>query len=417
MYIYCVTLGLPTLLKLSYRSIWSSRLRTIITITIIALGIMALVGINIVIDSMKGAINDSFSSMGAGTFRIDAQEEVQLRNQKSLENEQTPISQNEYQKFEELYQLPGTISVYFYSKSSVKASLGQNETNPNLGLIATDENYLIANDIELDYGRNFNEHEIRAGNNVCIIGNGVTKNLFDRPSTAIDTVIQLDGLPYKVIGIQEPKGGGMSRGADNSVLVTMLNSRQNFPSVSPEYLILVKSPEEISMSYSEDEATGIMRQARSLDPREGNNFTINTNKDLLKSLNENLSYVSLAAMVIGIITLISAAVGLMNIMLVSVVERTKEVGLQKAIGATSANIRNQFLTESILISLIGGLIGILMGIMISLVLSSILHTSFYLPWLWVGIGIAVCLVVGVIAGIYPALKASRLRPIEALRYE
>ncbi len=412
-----MNLGIDTLVKISFSSIWSSRLRTLITITIIALGIMALVGINIVIDSIKESITSSFSSLGVSTILIDAENKIEVGSNRSFSEIKTPIKEEEVESFKNLYELPAAISSYFWSKGGVKASFGETETNPSLDLLATDESYLETKDMKVLYGRNFTKSDTRSGTNVCLLGSGVAEKLFDNKQKAIDTFIHLDGKPYLVLAVLEPKGSSMGRSEDNSVLITQINAKTNYPSISPNYYILLKNKSGQSMGMVRDEATSAMRQARKRTPSENNNFNINTNDDLLKSMNENLNYVSIAAMLIGIITLISAAVSLMNIMLVSVTERTKEVGLQKAIGATSSNVRNQFLTESILISVLGGIAGILLGVLIALALSFYLKTDFSIPWMWISIGLSVCIAVGLMAGIYPARLASKLQPIEALRYE
>ncbi len=389
-----------------------------ITITIIALGIMALVGINIVIDSIRGSITSSFSTLGAGTIQIDAEEKIEVGNNRSLRQIKVPIKEEEIADFKKLYTLPAAISSFFRSKSSVKATFGDEETNPSLRIIATDEAYLETKDIKVRHGRNFSKNETRSGSNVCLLGNGVAEKLFDRTRDAVDTFVNVDGRPYLVLAVLEPKGSSMGgNSVDNSVLVTVLNARNAYPEITPMYNILLKNKSKYSIALVKDETTSAMRQARKLEPADPDDFNISSNDDLMKNMNENLEYVSIAAIVIGIITLISAGVSLMNIMLVSVTERTKEVGLQKAIGATSANIRNQFLTESLLISLLGGVAGIGLGILISLALSSFLHTPFQMPWLWVGVGLAVCVVVGLASGFYPARLASKLQPIEALRYE
>ncbi len=378
---------------------------------------MALVGINIVIGSIRGSITSSFATLGAGTIRIDAEEKIEVGNNRSLSEIKTPIKEEEVENFKKLYKLPAYISSYFWSKGSVKAVFGEEETNPSLNILATDESYLETKDIKVRYGRNFTKTDVRSGSNVCLLGSGVAEKLFDKTQQAVDTFIQLDGQPYLVLAVLESKGSSMGRSEDNSVLVTQLTARKNYPSITPSYYLLLKNNSNKPISLVKDEATSAMRQARKLTPSEVDNFNISSNDDLMKSMNENLDYVSLAAMVIGIITLLSAGVSLMNIMLVSVTERTKEVGLQKAIGATSANIRNQFLTESLLISLLGGIAGIMLGVLIALALSMFLHTDFTVPWGWVGIGLAVCVVVGLASGIYPAQLASKLQPIEALRYE
>jgi putative ABC transport system permease protein len=215
----------------------------------------------------------------------------------------------------------------------------------------------------------------------------------------------------------ESKGSSFIDRTDNMVLIPLNNARQRFNVSQKSYVISVWVNDINAIDIATDEAEGLMRNAKRLDAKHENNFSVNKNDAIATTLIDNLKYVTMAASVIGLITLLGAAIGLMNIMLVSVAERTREIGVSKAIGANSATIRMQFLTEAVIISLSGGMIGIITGILIGNTLSFFFHSPFIIPWLWIGIGISICMVVGLLAGIYPALKASRLNPINALRYE
>jgi len=204
---------------------------------------------------------------------------------------------------------------------------------------------------------------------------------------------------------------------DNMAIISLQNARQRFSISGKTFVISASIPDIKYMSLAIDEAEGMMRNVRKLSASEENNFTISKNDEIANSLIDNLKFVTLSASIIGLITLLGAAIGLMNIMLVSVAERTREIGLSKAIGATNATVRIQFLSEAVIISLKGGAIGIILGILIGNLLSLAFHSSFVMPWFWIGIGISICIIVGLLAGIYPALKASKLNPINALRYE
>ncbi len=411
------------IISLARKAIQSNRLRSNLTIAIIAIGITALIGIITVIEVLKGTIHTSFSSMGSNTFSISAQSFFtkggrhgrQKRVRQSEEDNRIKLS--DARRFQDVYPYPAISSLSLVATNTATVKRNTKKTNPNIVVMGTDEHYLTVSGTSLEAGRNFNTLDVSSGVNTCILGNGIAKQLFGKGNKAANGLIQIGDARYRVLGVMESKGASFINRTDNMILVTLANARQRFSLSNKSCIISIHVNDMKKMDYAIDEAEGTMRAIRRLKGYEENNFAINKNDEIANSLIENLSFVALAASLIGFITLLGAAIGLMNIMLVSVAERTREIGLSKAVGATDETIRRQFLIESVIISLTGGLIGIVVGILIGNLLSLAFGSAFIIPWLWIAIGLSICVAVGLLAGIYTALKAARLNPINALRYE
>jgi putative ABC transport system permease protein len=405
-------------IKISLVSIRGQLLRTVLTVLIIAFGIMALVGILTAIDAIKGSINSNFTRMGANTFTIrNRQTTIRIGQSGKKPKNYREINYREAERFVENFSFPATAAVSTFATPSATLKYRSEKTNPNIQIFGVDENYLSTSGYELEEGRNFSPQEILFGSHSIILGKDLIPILFKGKTTPIDKIISVGNGKYRVIGILKSKGNSSGFGGDKVCLLPLSNVRQYFPRPNMSYTISIVSPNTGMIETAVGEATGLFRMIRKVDSWEEDNFEITKSDSLANTLIDLIKYFTVGATFIGIITLLGAAIGLMNIMLVSVTERTREIGIRKSIGATKDVIRNQFLAEAIVICQIGGLVGIIFGIIIGNVISMLIGGSFIIPWLWIITGIAICFVVGVGAGIYPAIKASNLDPIDALRFE
>jgi putative ABC transport system permease protein len=403
--------------RISINSVKSNLLRTILTTLIIAFGIMALVGIRTAIESIKSSITSEFSSMGANTFTIQNRSSFNSGGRRHRAKNFSNITYRDALAFKERFNFPATVSISVFASGASTVRYDTKKTNPNIDVVGVDENYLASYGKELALGRNFTVQESDAGRYLAIIGKEVANKLFEPYEDPIGKIIAVGSARYKVVGVLESKGTGFGGGDDRTVYLTVNNVRTNFSAPWQSFEINVRPADINALDVAASEAEGLFRVIRGLSLSDATDFTIEKSDSLANMLISNLAVINMAATVIGIITLLGAAIALMNIMLVSVSERTREIGTRKAIGAKSTTIKQQFLFETIFIGQMGGVLGIILGVIVGNIMSVIIGSSFVIPWFWIITGIAVCFVVGVVSGYFPAVKASRLDPIEALRYE
>jgi len=405
---------------LAFRAIRNNMLRSVLTILIIGLGITALVGILTAIEVLKASIYSNFSSMGANSFKVTSDIIKKKKKKGGLRISVTDgkdITYAEAKSFKERFDFPSTVSLSVNCTGIATVHYGSEKTNPNVRVTGVDESYLAISDTKPVVGGNFTALDMQSGTYVCILGNGIAKKLFKNNwAKAVNEIVSVGDIKYRVIGVAESKGGSMVMNADNMVLIPIATARTVYGSDN-SFVINVKSPNVQLKDLASEEAEGLFRVVRKLPLGTENNFSINQNDSIAVTLLDVIKYVRWAAVLIGIITLLGSVIGLMNIMLVSVGERTREIGVSKALGARSSTIKQQFLTESIMISIMGGIIGVIFGMLVGNIFALIFKTGFIVPWAWIALGVSLCAVVGIISGIYPAIKASKLDPIVALRYE
>ncbi|MDA9804017.1 ABC transporter permease [Flavobacteriaceae bacterium] len=402
---------------IAINSIKTQLLRTILTVVIIGIGIWALVGILSSVEAMENSISGNFATMGSNTFNIQRYNFNVQRRGGEREKVNPIISYQNIREFIDIYEFPTTqTSISFRGTSGAEVKFESNKTDPEVQVLGINEYYLENTGTEIESGRNFNVFDIQNNNNVCIVGSDFLKSLFvnDNP---IGKRISIRGVKFKVIGVLESKGSTFGNNQDLRVLIPIQVARGIFtaPNINYTISIMVKNTE--MLNAAQDEAVVTFRNIRGLNPIEKNDFGMERSDDLINRITSITGYLEIAAWIISIITILGSSIALMNIMLVSVTERTREIGVRKALGAKNSTISTQFFIETIVIGQIGSVLGILLGIGTGMIFSSFFESEFSLPWipmLWATI---ITFIVAIIAGFYPAMKASKLDPIESLRYE
>jgi len=403
---------------IAFQSIRGNLLRSVLTILIIAVGIAALVGILTAIDSIKNAITADFTRLGANTFSIQSRGmRIQIGNQRYRSKNYSYISYFQAKDFRDQFHFPAIVSISVMATQNATVKYESKKTNPNVIVRGIDENFLLTAGYDLENGRNFSMQESYDGTNVALIGAEMVPKLFAKGVDPIGKLLSIGSGKYMVIGILKSKGSGFGETGDRLVFLPFTNVRQYFARPNMNFRISVRPNSAQLMDAATGEAEAVFRNIRKLNISDDSDFIIEKSDNLVNILLDNIKYVTMAATIIGLITLLGAAIGLMNILLVTVAERTREIGIRKAMGANSKTIRQQFLIESIVIGQLGGMVGILLGILAGNGVSLLIGSAFIVPWNWIIGGVTVCLLVSFASGVIPAVKAAKLDPIEALRYE
>lgn len=404
--------------NVAIRSVRSHLLRTVLTVLIIAVGIMALISILTATESIKYSLSSSFTRMGSNTFTIsDASMQGGGGGGRRNRVDYERITWFQANEFKKRFRFPAVVSVFTFASNTATVKFGGEKTNPNIAVMGIDEQYMITSGQEVEQGRNFSKQEIERGRNVTILGSEVVETLFPGGISPIDKQVGIGPVRFSVVGVMKSKGSSFGFSGDKSCLIPVTTVRRYFNQIPVSFRINVMPADPKLLDVAVGEATGVFRTIRKLETGQVENFDVRKSDSMVNMLLDNISYVTMAATLIGLIALMGASVGLMNIMLVSVSERTREIGVRKAMGATSKAIRNQFLIESIVIGQMGGFAGIFMGVLAGNIISLWLESPFIIPWGWILLGFFLTLIVGIASGLLPAARAARLDPIESLRYE
>lgn len=420
-------------LGVAVKSIRSNRLRSFLTILIIAIGITSLVGVLTATDALKSEVFSSFEKMGTTSFSISAKRvtSASRRSGARIRNSNI-ISYPQARLFKREFDSPAVVAIYtvIYNLS---IKYGGETANPTIYTVAADEDYLNYKNCTIASGRNLSASDIASASFVCILGPRVASMLV-KNGDPLGKFIQIGGIRYEIVGITAGIGSSFGQSVDNEVIIPVSNARSHFVSDNTSYIIgvvpsggaysgtdsghaLLESDGRPDYSSVYGRAEHLFRSIRRLSPTDETDFSLNRSDAVLGELDEIMGIITIAAIVIGLVTLLGAAIGLMNIMLVSVKERTREIGIRKAIGASSSLIRQQFLMESVVISQAGCLSGIIFGVLIGNGVAVLMGASFIMPWTWCIFAVVVCFAVGVLSGYIPAQRAAALDPIESLRYE
>jgi putative ABC transport system permease protein len=408
------------ILSMAFQNIRANMLRAVLTLLIIAFGIMALVGILTAIDAIAFSLSDNLSGLGANSFSIERKGgDFKSNRRGKMAKQAEAVTYRQAMEFKERFNFPAKVAVGCNGSNIAVVKFADIKSNPNIQFEGVDENYMDIKGVEIALGRNFSKSEVEDGAPIVVVGPEIVKMLFDdKNDRAIDQIIRVNSQHYRIVGIMAPKGSSMNDSGDRKVYAPLVNVKALYGAGDDkDYDLLVGVSDATALEAAQSEATGLFRQVRGLRPGEEDDFEVFASNSIVAILKENTTTLRLAAVAIGLMTLLGAAIGLMNIMLVSVTERTREIGIYKALGATKRSILLQFLTEAIVICQIGGLVGIFLGILMGNIVTPILGGTFLIPWAWMLLGFSLCMIVGIVSGFYPALKAAKLDPIESLRYE
>lgn len=399
-------------------SIRTQLLRTTLTVLIIAIGITALVGILTLVSALENTISGNFSSMGSNTFSMSQYDaSAQINRNNSIEKINPIISYPQAKAFQEKYQYPfTTTSLSFTATSTAEIKYENKKTDPDISVLGVDENFLVNSGLETQLGRNFTAFDIENNNYVCLVGSDFLKGLL-KDVNPIDKVISVRGAKFKVIGVLKEKGSTFGNAQDLRVMIPTQIARSIFTAPNINYDLKVMINKKELLDAAVDDAVITMRRVRKLNPVEENNFGVTRSDELLSMVMSQTAALGISAWVIGIITIFGSSIALMNIMIVSVTERTREIGVRKALGAKRSTIAFQFFTESLVIGQLGGFVGIILGVLIGWGISTALNFAFVAPWVAIFWAVVISFLVALVSGLYPAIKAAYLDPIEALRYE
>ena len=396
-------------------AIRQNKLRSSLTLLGISIGVFSVIGVMTAIRTLESSVQSGLNVFAANTFVIQKYPEIQFgRPDKKYRNRKN-ITYQHYKKLKKRAKLPLLVSA-IEGTATRNVKYKDKEVRNYVDFAGGDEGTIRFYNTFLADGRNFISDDVRYSRNVCILGMDIVDRLFPFEDP-INKKIKIDGINYVVIGTTERQGEAFGESKDNFILIPISTFLNKYSSEWTDIGIHIESPSEEAYDDTMDEVIGILRSIRKVPPEKENDFEINTNDEMIETFAGFTGGIKLFALSVSIIALIVAGIGIMNIMLVSVTERIKEIGVRKAIGATKKDILTQFLMEAVFLSEFGGVVGIIMGIGAGNLISFVFNIPAVIPIDWAIIGLVVCSVIGIGFGIYPAWKAAQLDPIESLRFE
>src|SRR5881398_1034228 len=408
------------IILMAWSSLGANKLRSALTMLGITIGVFSIISVMTAIGALQNSIDSGISFLGSNVFQfakypvsIDAGGETK----KKYQNRRNVTYRQALRYYELMQGDAQEICLKCFGRD-LKGQAVYNgvKTTPSLEVVGTNRSFLTANAFTLGYGRNLNEEDVDLARNVIVVGKMVEKRLFPHESP-IGKVIRMSGHTYIIIGVLAEKGTSFGQSQDDICMMPITRFFEDFGEAKRTVNIATQSFSQETYNGTLDRGIGAMRIARGLRADQENDFETYSNDSLKSAFASIAGVVRIGAFVISFVALVAAGIGIMNIMLVSVTERTKEIGIRKSIGARSRDILRQFLTEAVFISEAGGVLGIILGIIVGDLLAAWLKMDLIFPYGWAIAGLLVCSAIGIGFGLYPAYRAANLDPIEALRYE
>lgn len=402
------------ILRMSLTALRENTMRTMLTMLAIVVGVFAIIASVTAVNVLDTYFNNTLSVMGGAVLTVSKFPNVRVGNSDEYRNRKN-ITFDDYERLKSMVRFSRSVSPY-ETFNWTEVLHEDKKTEPNIKIRGSNEFFLANNSYELDLGRNFQPDDITYARKVALIGEDVRKILF-KNTVALGKDITIDGQTFTIIGVMKPKGNTLGQTNDDVVIIPYTTGLQIYGDTDRDISIQVAAPTMTLVPETIDELIGLMRTIRKVPPDKKNDFEINSNNSLKGVFESFTGYLYIFGFVVGGIALLGAGIGVMNIMLVSVTERTKEIGIRKAIGATKSAITRQFLTEAVFICQLGGVVGLILGVIVGNLLAVYMESEIVFPWGAAVGGVIGLTLVGLLFGVFPAIKAAKLDPIESLRYE
>ena len=405
-------------IRQAFSSIRGNKLRSGLTLLGIVVGVFSIIGVMTALGALTNSVDTSLSQLGSETFTVQKFPSLQRGPSDWIKYmRRKPITYEQVRLVRQTVSLPLAVSAE-NTYQPLTAAYESEKSDPQFSLRGSDDNFAINHSYDIAKGRMLSMDDVQFARDVTVLGQDIVDRVFKNGEDPIGKTIKLNDHNYTVVGTFERKGGGMGQSQDGFALIPITNEIKYF--IDPQTTSLqmtVRARSKKLLDATQDEIIGATRLARGVKPGVDNDFELEDNTSLTTQFESFSKYLSYAGFGISAIALLAASIGIMNIMLVSVTERTKEIGIRKAMGATKSDITGQFLMEAVVLCEVGGVIGIVIGIALGNIIALMIHASVYVPLVWVGVGLGVCSLVGIVFGLYPALKAANMHPIDALRFE